>query len=121
MYSGWLISDKSLQKLKNLYAPVHPDFIGHHVTFMFGKGSEMPPEAEINVIGQCITDKVQCVVVEIDGKVVRPDSGIYHLTWSIDRSKGAKPVDSNKAIEEHGFEHFKVPIQIEGKPTIFKF
>lgn len=121
MYTGWLIEESSIKKLKNLYSNVHPDFIGHHITYMFGKDSEMPPEVSINVVGQCITDKIQCFVVEIDGKVVRPDGAIYHITWSIDRSKGAKPVDSNTAIRENGFEHFVVPIPIKGTPTKFKF
>jgi hypothetical protein len=121
MYSGWLISESSIKKLKNMFVEVHPDFIGHHVTFMFGKDSELPPEAEISVIGQCITETIQCFVVEVNGKVARPDSSIYHLTWTIDRSKGAKPVDSNKAILENGFDHFNTSIKIRGTPKIFKY
>lgn len=121
MYSGWLLSENSVKKLKNLFVPIHPDFIGHHITYMFGKNSEIPPDATIYVVGQCITDKVQCFVVEVNGSIVRPDGSFYHITWTIDRAGGAKPVDSNKAIENNGFEHFNATIRIEGSPQIFKF
>ena len=104
-----------------MFVEVHPDFIGHHVTYMFGKDSELPENATIKVIGRCITDKIQCFVVEVNGKVARKDGSIYHLTWTINRSKGAKPVDSNRAILENGFEHFKTSIPIEGTPKIFKY
>jgi len=88
---------------------------------MFGADSVVPPEAKINLIGHCKTDKIECFVVEVDGSMVREDGKIYHLTWSLDRSKGAKPVDSNKAIEDKGFEHLKTPIAIETEPKSFKF
>ena len=120
MYSGWRLDQSSIEKLKNLYAPVHPDFIGHHITYMFGDDSVKPEAADIKVIGHCVTDKVQCFVVEVNGVVARPDGEIYHLTWSIDRSKGAKPVDSNAAIKENGFDHINVGIALKTTPDTFK-
>lgn len=121
MYSGWLLKDSSVTQLKNIFDVRHPDFIGHHVTYMFGKDSTLPNEADIEVIGHCVTDKVEAFVVTVDGSMVRPDGSIYHLTWSLDKSKGAKPVDSNKAIEQSGFKHLDVPIKIYTTPKIFKF
>lgn len=103
-----------------MFKTIHPDLLGHHITYMFGADSVVPPEAKIFVVGECITDKVQCFVVEIDGSIVRKDGKIYHLTWSIDKSKGAKPVDSNSALMS-GFTHLSVPIEIYGIPKSFKF
>ena len=104
-----------------MYPPKHPDFLGHHITFMFGKGATTPPQAKINLIGYCLTDKVECFVAEVNGSMVRPDGGVYHLTWSIDKSKGAKPVHSNAAIENNGFQHLDDPIEITTTPRIFSY
>ncbi len=119
MYTGWKLKQNTIERIKNLYAPVHPDFIGHHITYMFGKDSKQPDDADIKIIGHCVTDKVQCFVVEVNGTIVRPDGKIYHLTWSIDRSKGAKPVDSNAAIETNGFDHILAELPIETTPGTF--
>ena len=121
MYTCWMLTDSARIKVKNMFPPVHPDFIGHHITYMFGKDAEVPAEAKINIIGHCVTDKVECFVVEVDGSVVRKDGGIYHLTWSLDKSKGAKPVDSNKAIENNGFKHLEHSIEIATKPELVRF
>lgn len=119
MYTGWSLTANSVKQLENLYAPVHPDFIGHHITYMFGNDSIKPEPATIKVIGHCVTDKVQCFVVEVNGSLIRPDGNFYHLTWSIDRSKGAKPVDSNVAIKTNGFDHIIAGITLETVPNKF--
>lgn len=121
MYSGWEISERSKVKLANLFVQIHPDLIGHHVTYMFGNDAALPNDAKIKVVGQCITDRIQCFVVDVDGTIVRPDGNVYHLTWSIDRSKGAKPVHSNQAIMERGFEHIMAPIELITTPKLFKY
>lgn len=121
MYTCWVLSENSKTALSNLFVQIHPDFIGHHITYMFGPDSVLPEPAKINVVGQCITDKIQCFVVEVDGTIVRPDGKIYHITWSLDKSKGAKPVHSNDAIIEAGFEHLMAPIEIKATPQMFKF
>ncbi len=121
MYSGWELTPSTITSLKKLKEPVHPDFIGHHITYMFGPDSTAPEDKTINVIGHLVTDKIQCFVVEVDGTIVRPDGAIYHITWSIDRSKGAKPVDCNLALKLHGFEVFGKVVNIEAKPKLFKW
>ena len=49
-------------------------------------------------------------MVEIDGTIQRPDGEIFHITWSLDRQKGFKPVDSKDLLKQ-GFEHVD-PIEI---------
>ena len=121
MYTCWMLSQNAKTQITNLFGQAHPDLIGNHVTYMFGKDAVLPKEAKINLIGHCVTDKVECFVVEVDGSMVRPDGGIYHLTWSLDKSKGAKPVDSNKAIESNGFVHLDSPIAIKTQPELVRF
>lgn len=119
MYSGWKLSTNSITQLKNIFKPVHPNFIGHHITYMFGKDAVLPPEAEIYVIGERTTDIIQCLVVQVNGTIVRPDSKIYHITWSLDKSKGASPVMSNDALMAEGFKEIPDPILIYATPQIF--
>lgn len=121
MYSCWKLTENSRIKLSKLFEQKNPDFIGHHITYMFGPKSELPPDAEIYVVGECSIPGIQALVVDVNGTIVRPDGSIYHITWSLDKSKGFKPVDSNKAIMEHGFDHLNNEIQIDTIPTIIKF
>jgi hypothetical protein len=119
-YSGYLISEESRSLLKKLFPPKYPDFIGHHITYKFGvaKDSPEPPVAEsIVVIGHVAVDGVEAFLVEIDGSIYRPSGGKYHITWSIDKSLGRKPVDSNKIIDQAVLLDKEIPIKAE--PKIF--
>jgi len=121
MFSGWKLGDSSRDTLENIFGVAHPKKIAHHITYMFGPDSVKPKDAKIYVIGHCITDKIECFVVEVDGSLVRPDGKTYHITWSLDPQKGAKPVDSNEALEKFGFVHIKEKILIQCEPKVFKF
>ncbi len=121
MYTCWMVDQYSKTQILNIFGQKHPDLIGHHITYMFGKQAVLPNTAIINLIGHCITETIECFIAEIDGSVVRPDGGIYHLTWSLDKAKGAKPVDSNRAIETNGFKHLTNPISIKATPKLVTF
>lgn len=120
MYTGWDLSILSVMTIKRSFKTVHPDFIGTHITYMFGKDSEVPDDADIFIVGQCVTDDIQCFVVEVDGSTKRPDGKIYHITWSIDKSKGAAPVKSNAALASVGYETIPEKIKIRAYPRAFK-
>src|SRR3546814_9902597 len=45
---------------------------------------------------------LQALIVSIDGSTDRPDGSTYHITWSLDRSRGRKAVQSNDVIAERG-------------------
>lgn len=124
MYIGYLLSEKSRNELMRKFPPIHPDVIGEHVTHTFGGVNEDTPLPEqpttAQVIGGSENDKVQCLIVRIDGSVKRPDGKTFHITWSIDRSRGARPVDSNTCIIENGIYRIDKPIDIELTPKLFK-
>lgn len=115
-YIGWLAlnRDELLQEIE----PTFPDVVAHHVTYkMLAKGEVLadfdlqPTEGKIIDVVQ--SDKVQALVVQIDGSEHRPDGGIYHITWSIDREAGAKPVHSNKVIADLGYEKkLNIPVRL---------
>jgi hypothetical protein len=64
-----------------------------------------------------ISRGVQALVVEIDGSVTRPDGSIYHITWSLDRAAGRKPLESN-AVLLSGWHRVR-PIKIALIPRSF--
>jgi len=101
-----------------LFPTAYPNVIAHHVTLTHGSGGDIaPPEAHFSAIGMvddCVG--VQAIVVQVDGKHIRPDGRTFHITWSIDRTAGRKPVHSNDAIEALGFRTFSQPVVFVAQP-----
>ena len=58
------------------------------------------------------------LVVRINGAVERPDRGAYHITWSLDRARGRRPVESNDVIA-HAWKPFDRAERVELHPAIF--
>jgi len=118
MYTAYMLTEETITTLKSAFQTVFPDFIGHHITVRFGVSNSEPiPQFvdKIHVVGEAIHDGVQALLVSIDGNTIRGDGGSYHITWSIDRSKGKKPVDSNRIIQ---LARMVAPIKIEAIPAL---
>ena len=122
MYIAYELDKKSRQRLAVTFPPKYPEFIVHHITYKFstGKDDKLPAiPKSIRVIGYADDGEgLEALVVEINGKINRPDGKIYHITWSLDRSKGRKPVHSNGLVM-NGYESI-TPIDIQAKPEILK-
>ena len=120
MYNGYEIEEGSRRKLMTLFPPKYPNVLGHHITEEFGvKGGEVPEQPEqVLIIGYINNgEDVEGFLVEVDGETNRPSGGKYHLTWSIDRSKGAKPVHTNNHVNEAVM--LKRPIEIDVDAKFF--
>lgn len=118
-YSAFVLDNTSRNKLEKLFPPKFPEFIGHHITHQFGvkKDSEAPESPKsVEVIGYSSEDGLEALIVSINGSHIRPDGKVYHITWSLDRSKGKKPVHSNELIK-NGWEKVG-PISIKVLPKI---
>jgi len=120
MYTGYLLPELEKQKLLAMFPPKFPDVVAHHVTYQFGANSVLPPMANTYVSGYACDDAgIEALIVSVDGTRLRDDGKIYHITWSLDRSAGFKPVDSNKLISDHGWE--AIPrVNVTMTPMIFK-
>jgi hypothetical protein len=121
MYTAYLLTKKSRQKLEYLFPPKYPDFIGHHITERFGVGpdAEAPDDPVlVQVVGYIDNGEgVEGFLVEIDGASERPSGGKYHITWSIDRNKGFKPVNTNDYVDEAVDVR---PVRIDVEPAVLK-
>jgi hypothetical protein len=121
-YQAFEISEASRATLARSFPPKFPEFIGHHVTYKFGVKSDQPlPEArEFRVVGYACDDQgIEALVVEVDGTITRPDGRTYHITWSLDREAGFKPVMSNDLIQSKGYERVQHAINITATAKFF--
>ncbi len=112
------LATDSRAKLLERFPPKFPEFIGHHITYAVKVpiSDPLPEASKFRVIGYAIDEEgLECLVVEVDGTTVRPDGKTFHITWSLDRQAGFKPVDSNTVIAEKGFEKIENPINISAK------
>lgn len=111
MYQAYVLTEKQRDYLLRIFTPKFPDIIAHHATHIFGVTSndyiDKTPRS-IEVYGRVVDvhKRLECLLVSIDGSNSRSDGKAYHITWSIDRSIGTKPVMSNDVIasvyDEHG-------------------
>ena len=64
-------------------------------------------------------DSLECMVVTIDGTTDRPDGSIFHITWSLDKSKGRQARESNDLLKDRGWTRFEQPVPIRLQPARF--
>lgn len=100
-YSGYLLTEAGRAVLLSHVNPVFPDVISHHVTDEFGIYETLPDDATcVRAVAVAQNDTVQAVIVEINGTLRRTDGCYYHITLSLDKATGAKPVDSVALIKD---------------------
>jgi lipoprotein-anchoring transpeptidase ErfK/SrfK len=111
---GWKLDGEQRSWLLNLFSSAYPDVIADHVTLSSGPDKKRPPkDTSAEIVGQVDDGAgVQAFVVRIDGTTDRPDGSTYHITWSIDRSKGRKARDSNDVIRTLGWQELEQPMPI---------
>lgn len=119
MYTGYLLSESSRNKLLELYPPKYERVVAHHITHMFPATiDDIPPmPSSIHIIGHIDSgDGVEGFLVEIDDNVIRQD-GIfrYHLTYSLANNR--KSVETNKYVNDN--VKLINPIKITVTPKLF--
>lgn len=124
-YIAFVLDDESRTKILQLCGTKYPDVIAHHITIQFGV--EKPTDEELHtinelfhtlkIVGYAADDKVETLVCWVDGSTIREDGKLYHLTLSIDRSKGAKPAHSKNVLASGLFTPIfqHEPLFISGK------
>lgn len=120
---GWKLDPTQRVDLLGQFPPVWPDVIAHHVTLRAGAdpAEPLPPHVRAEIVGSVDDGAgVQALVVAIDGTTDRPDGSTYHITWSLDRSKGREPVESNQVIAERGWRPVAPSIPILIEPALLR-
>lgn len=108
-YTAYVLDDASRATLLAQLPPKFADVIAHHITINFGGRRDQQDMAlvgvrqPVEVVGYAEGDGIEAAVVRVDGSTTRPDGKLFHITISLDRSKGRKPVDSNVLLKENGW------------------
>ena len=119
---GWAVDPAQREALLRRFPPAYPDVIADHVTLRAHVGPETPPPPDVaaEIVGEADDGAgVQAMVVRIDGTTDRPDGSTYHITWSLDRGKGRRAVQSNEVIREHGWTPLPSPVPVRLRPARF--
>lgn len=118
--TGWKLDICDRVKLLQRFPPAWPDKLADHITLdaHADERDKLPGSVRAEIVGSIDDgDGLQALVVAIDGRTGRPDGSTYHITWSIDRKRGRKPVDSNRVLAEREWERFEDPIPIHIMPA----
>lgn len=120
---AFLVDQSSRDMVVRLYPPKFPELIGHHVSHQFVRDANVdreiaPSPTTVSIIGYACNDGLEAFAVAVDGNTLRPDGKTYHLTWSLDRSKGYKPVDSNELVLKGRIQPISPPIPLR---TVFAY
>lgn len=121
-YLAYNLTDDSRAKVLSTFAPKFDKVVCHHITVKFGvSGNEVKTPntpKKVEVIGYASNDKIECVVVRVDGKTHRDSDGkLFHITLS--HTNEAKPVMSNDLLM-NGFKPV-TPFEITVEPKFNKF
>ena len=118
--TGWKVDAQDREQLIARFRPRWPDVIADHVT-LDAKASmrtPLPPSVSAKIVGEADDGRgLQAMVVAIDGSTDRPDGSTYHITWSLDRRRGRKPVESNDVIRKQGWRALDEPVSVALSPA----
>lgn len=113
-YIAYNLVGKSYDAIVSRFYPKFSKVVAHHITVAFNVSDKepMPPKPkQVKVIGYACNEKIECLVVEIDGVKTRGDGKLFHITLS--HSPDAKPVMSNDLLQSQGYEpcdHFEIEV-----------
>ena len=120
--TGWKLDAASREFLLEIFPPRWPDLVADHVTLhpRATPSGPLPSQRRAEVIGHADDGEgLEALVVAIDGSAARPDGSIFHITWSLDRKRARKPVESNALLARDCWQRLAAPIAIDIIPARF--
>ena len=116
---GWKLDPADRAALLERFKPVWPDVVADHVTLaMLSDEVPLPAEVVAEIVGDVDDGEgLQALVVAVDGSVDRPDGSTYHITWSLDRARGRRAVESNAIIALRGWRSLDTPVPVRLHPA----
>jgi hypothetical protein len=118
---GWKLDRSDRERLLGRFRPSYADTVADHVTLGRAGTAPEPWAAQADIVGRADDgDGVEALVVRMDGTTDRPDGSTYHITWSLDRSKGRKAQESNDVLRARGWTPLAGPIPIRLHPSAWE-
>ena len=118
---GWKVDRQQREELLQQFPPRYRDVVADHVTLKSQAESEpVPAQARSEIVGRADDgDSLECLVVTVDGSTDRPDGSTFHITWSLDKSKGRKARESNDLLKERGWSPISEVVPVKLEPARF--
>jgi hypothetical protein len=118
---GWKLDRRQREELLERFPPLYPDAIADHVTLKTNSEHDpLPAEVNSQIVGRADDgDSLECLVVTIDGTTDRPDGSTFHITWSLDKSKGREARESNDILKKRGWSRFAEALPVKLEPARF--
>lgn len=117
---GWKLDEAERPGLLERFPPLWPDIIADHITLSADASASdpLPQERSAAIVGSISDGQgLQALVVAVGGSTGRPDGSVYHITWSLDRSRGREPAQSNEVIADLGWRRLPDPVPIRIIPA----
>nr|WP_229363792.1 hypothetical protein [Sphingomonas sp. PL-96] len=119
LVTGWKLDRGERGQLLERFIPRYADVVADHVTLSLGDAS-LPWDTHGEIVGEADDlEGVQALIVSIAGRTARPDGSTYHITWSLDRARGRRPVESNRVIAQLGWSPLDRPVPLTLLPARF--
>lgn len=117
IYLAFVLSDQSVETLKQHFPVKFEKAYYHHVTIKFAGVTQQDWDewknlTSVRVVGLAEDESLQAAIVELNGVSKRADGSTYHITLSIGPTR--KPVDSNKVIASGNVKQIDVPFELSG-------
>ena len=118
---GWKVDRGQRNELLERFPPRYRDVVADHVTLSSDAGGEpLPADVQSEIVGRADDgDSLECLVVTIDGSTDRPDGSTFHITWSLDKSRGRQARESNDVLKDQGWTPIPVAVPVKLKPARF--
>jgi hypothetical protein len=118
---GWKLDRSQRDELLEQFPPVYRDTVADHVTLKSNSRSDpVPNNVTAAIVGRADDgDSLECMVVTVDGATDRPDGSIFHITWSLDKSKGREARESNDLLKGRGWSPLAEAMPIKLEPARF--
>ncbi|MES2095615.1 MAG: hypothetical protein V4459_02540 [Pseudomonadota bacterium] len=118
-FIGWKLDRRDRAALLKRFIPSWADVVADHVTLAVGtEATPLPLAVDAKVVG-IVSDGegLEALIVEIDGKIERPDGKTFHITWSLDRSRGRRAFESSSIIAKLGYTRLEAPVAVQTFPA----
>lgn len=111
----------SRQAILARFPPKYPDISADHITWAahVDCNSPLPSTPDRITVTGYVDDGqgVEVLVVAVNGSRQRPsDGGTFHITLSVDKARGRRPVESNDVIREQKIQETE-PLSLNATPV----
>ena len=98
-YRAYILSNENRRQLQALFRPTHARIVLDHIT---ANETDAAKPTKVEVVGLQDAEGIQVLVVVVDGRHMRDDGQLYHITLSA--NPGSKTSDAGPMLKRQGYD-----------------